>query len=269
MTLPVSVVIPYHNAQAYLGEALSSVRNQTAAPAEIIVVDDGSDAAARGALAELGGDIKVITLPRNEGPGVARNAGVDAAGQPYVAYLDADDHWVPEKLEEQYGFMRAWPELDASHTGVIVFFKDGSELWENDKPRALTVPVALANHVMPTTSIMIKRESFLRLGGFDPRFRCTQDWDLQIRLALAGCQVQFLPRALARMRRQDHGNHSSNWRCFLAGHCLILFRHRRSYLAELGPRRWLHLFARELARAGDRQGGWTGKLLKIPRGIGL
>ena len=269
MTLPVSVVIPYHNAQAYLGEAISSVRDQTTAPAEIIIVDDGSDAAARGVLAALDGDIKIITLQRNKGPAVARNAAVETAGQPYIAFLDADDHWLPEKLEAQYNFMSAWPELDAVHTGVIVFFKDGSELWENEKPRALTVPVALANHVMPTSSIMIKRESFLRLGGFDPRFRCTQDWELQIRMALAGCQVQFLPRALVRMRRQDHGNHSSNWRCFLAGHCMILLKHRGSYLAELGTRRWIHLFARELARAGDRQGGLLGRLLKIPRKAGL
>lgn len=269
MTLPVSVIIPYHNAQAYLGEALSSVRNQTAAPAEVIIVDDGSDEAARSVLADLGAGIKFIALPRCKGPGVARNIGVEAAGQPYIAFLDADDHWLPEKLEVQYAFMRAWPELDATHTGVIVFFKDGSELWENKKPRALTAPVALANHEMPPSGMMIKRESFQRLGGFDPWFRCTQDWDLQIRMALAGYQVQFVPQALIRMRRQDHGNHSSNWRCFLAGQCLVLLKHRRSYLAELGARKWLHLFARALARAGDRQGGRLGGLLRIPRRAGV
>lgn len=268
-TVPISVIIPYYRASTYFPEALASVRAQTRAPAEIIVVDDGSAAAGDPAAAHCDADIRVIGLPANEGPGPARNAGVTAARQPYIAFLDADDAWLPEKLEAQYELMRSWPELDATHTHAVYLLPDGGEHVRADKPRALSLDAALIDPVMVTPSIVMKRSSFLALGGFDPRFRCTQDWELQIRLAEAGRQVQFLPRILVRVRREDHGHHSANWRCFLAGHLRILWKHRRLYRQRAGTRGWLHRAAFEFYRAGNRQGGLIGSCLKIPMMIGV
>ena len=113
------------------------------------------------------------------------------------------------------------------------------------------------------------RSSFHALGGFDPRFRCTQDWELQIRMALAGMKTQFLPEVFVRVRREDHGNHSANWRCYLAGHLGILFKHRREYVGVDGYRGWAHRFASELYRGGVKQGGWLGSALKLPFRVGV
>src|SRR5262244_3231712 len=93
--LPISVVIPAYNAAAFIAEALESVRAQTRAAAEVIVVDNGStDASPR--LAEAAG----ACVLRLERPGVsrARNVGIRAATQPWIAFLDADDLWQPDKL---------------------------------------------------------------------------------------------------------------------------------------------------------------------------
>lgn len=193
MTVPVSVVIPYYNAQTYLSEALASVRAQSVPPEEIIIVDDGSEPSARDLLSNCGSDVRVITFPENRGPGAARNAGVEAATQPYVAFLDADDAWLTDKLEVQYEFMRSWPQLDVTHTDVVFYFKDGTELRRDTAPRELSLGHALSQHVMMTPSVMIKKSSFENIGGFDTRFRCTQDWEMQIRMVQAGFQIQFLP----------------------------------------------------------------------------
>ena len=269
MLVPVSVVIPYRDAQAYLPEALASVEAQTAPPAEVIVVDDGSGLEGRDLLARLEPEVRVITLPKSLGPGQARNVGVAAATQPYVAFLDADDLWTQDKLETQHAFMRAWPDLDASHTEVVFFFADGTTRQREAGERELSLVTALSHHVMITPSIMIKRTSFERIGGFDPRFRCTQDWEMQIRMAEAGFRIQYLPRVLARVRREGHGNHSANWRCYLAGHLGILWKHRAQYLARGGWRAWLHRAAYECWRAGRVRGGVLGTCLGLPYRVGV
>lgn len=269
MSVPVSVVIPFRDAQAYLPEALASVRAQTAPPEEIIVVDDGSSPEGRAALARVEADVRVLTLSRNSGPGPARNAGVAAATRPYIAFLDADDLWTEEKLQVQYDFMRAWPELDATHTQVTYFLADGTELQRDRGPRELSLATALADHVMSTPTVMIKRSSFMQIGGFDPAFRCTQDWEMQIRMVRAGLRIQYLPRVLARVRRGSHASHSSQWTCYLAGHLRILWKHRRVYRARGGHRFWVHRIAYECWRAGQRRGGALGACLKLPFRLGV
>ena len=269
MAIPVSVVIPYYNASAYLPEALASVRSQTAAPAEIVVVDDGSDPAAREALGGCGRDVRIVMLPANRGPGPARNAGVAASTCPYVAFLDADDLWMDEKLALQYEFMRSWPELDATHTGAAALLADGTERVRDPAPRELSVADALSHHVMITPTIMIRRDSFDRIGGFDPSFRCTQDWELQVRMVLAGYRIQYLPRVLTRVRRQHHGHHSADWRCYLAGHLRILWKHRVAYRERGGHRSWIHRVAHECWRAGHRADGLVGACLKLPYRLGV
>lgn len=268
-SVPVSVVMPAYNAGAYMELAVSSIREQTVQPAEMIVVDDGSEVPVESALGDMPDWLRVITLDRNRGPGFARNIGVKEATQPLVAFLDADDVWLPRKLEVQYDLMRAWPELDASHTDAIYFFKDGKEVQREPQPRALTVSTALSNHVMCTPSMMIKKTSLDQLSGFDARFRCTQDWEMQIRMALAGMKAQFIPEILVRVRREDHGHHSANWRCYLAGHLGILRKHRKSYLGLVGYRGFVRKFTYELYRGGYKAGGLLGSLFKLPYRLGI
>jgi glycosyltransferase involved in cell wall biosynthesis len=277
-TVPVSVIVPFRDTESHADAAFNSVHAQTVAPAEIVIVDDGSGPAGRAWLDQLleeqptgssGPSYNLVRMPGNRGPGPARNAGVAASTQPYIAFLDADDIWVEHKLERQYALMHAWPELDATHTDAVSFLADGSELKPEPRPRRLTVDTALHNHVMLTPSIMMKRTSFDRLGGFDPAFRCTQDWEMQIRMALAGYQVQFIPDVLVRVRRQGQPSHSSDWRCYLEGHLRILWKHRVLYRERGGMRGWIHRAAFEIYRAGTRRGGVLGRCLEIPYRVGV
>jgi glycosyltransferase involved in cell wall biosynthesis len=121
-TLPISVVIPAYNVAAYLDIALASVHAQSLQPAEIIVVDDGSTDATR-ALAERAG-VRVLAQA-NAGAAAARNAGVAAAVSPWIAFLDADDRWLPDKLERQWAALEAAPEARVLATDTSLHFEAG------------------------------------------------------------------------------------------------------------------------------------------------
>lgn len=134
-TVPLSVVIPTFRDGEALARALSSIASQTWQPAEIIVVDDaGNDETCSTVLPDFAGlPIKHVRLRQNIGPGGARNAGISAGSEPYIAFLDADDEWHPEKVERQMKLMlaaespsfsahlksfcgQAWPEVSSDDT---------------------------------------------------------------------------------------------------------------------------------------------------------
>src|SRR5215475_6344459 len=100
----ISVVIPYHNREQYIDEAIGSITAQTLKPLEIIVVNDGSTVAARRHLERWQGICTIIDFHRQRGPSAARNEGVRRARGAFVAFLDDDDIWLPHKLEVQRRF---------------------------------------------------------------------------------------------------------------------------------------------------------------------
>jgi glycosyltransferase involved in cell wall biosynthesis len=121
---PVSVVIPCYKSSETVRRAVDSVLNQTAPPREIILVDDCSGDTTLAVLKRIAAEhaepaIRVIALERNVGPGAARNEGWRAATQPYIALLDHDDSWHPRKLEIQYGWMAAHPEVGLTSHALV------------------------------------------------------------------------------------------------------------------------------------------------------
>ncbi len=122
---PVSVVIPCYRCLDTIGRALASVDRQIWRPAEVLLIDDGSADGTLELLHELKTAypafwIQVLALPENSGPSVARNLGWDTASQPYVAFLDADDAWHPEKIRLQLGWMLEHPEVALTGHAVQV-----------------------------------------------------------------------------------------------------------------------------------------------------
>ena len=170
MFAPVSVVIPCYQCAAVIERAVNSVANQTCRPVELILVDDASgDDTLKiiHRLKEIHGDwIHIIELPVNVGAASARNAGWELATQTYIALLDSDDAWHPEKIEIQYGYMRDNPsvalsghscrELASAETECLnwrVEFKSVEKItWHQ---------LLIKNHFV-TPSVMIKRDISLR-----------------------------------------------------------------------------------------------------------
>ena len=127
---PVSVVIPCFRCMDTIGRALASVDRQSWRPAEVLLIEDGSGDGTLDLLRKLkttypSGWIQVVALRKNSGPGVARNLGWDKASQPYVAFLDADDAWHPEKIRFQLSWMLKHPDVSlTAHAVQVIEPKD-------------------------------------------------------------------------------------------------------------------------------------------------
>ena len=239
-TLPlkgISVIIPFFKAEQYFAEALESAKAQSTSPNEIIVVNDGGGSSVDLFLQQFDG-ITIINLPENMGPSKARNIGIEAAKFEWITMLDADDRWEKDKLEKQLTFLAQHPEFSACHTGLKTF--NGEEIIDiyNDKPFKLSLEEALtSSHVLPT-SFMLKKEAFTAINGFDSSIKCSEDDDLIIRLVSNGFEVGFLAEPLAFLRREGHGNISSNGRKILVGHFQLLKKHWALYKNISGTRSW-------------------------------
>ena len=191
----VSVVIPCFNQARYVREAIESVLTQTEPPQEIIVIDDGSTDATLSLLKAFGRSIQVIAQA-NGGVAAARNVGIAASKGDYVALLDSDDAWLPDKLAAQMRLAARWPDAVLLHT--LCSTMDKNSLPRRDSaeeyPDRIEVDALerLLGHCYPTTSSCIIRRSALELvGGFDVAFErqggyAAEDWELYVRLAEVG-----------------------------------------------------------------------------------
>ncbi len=180
----VTVAIPAYNAADFLGETLASVRGQTYGDLEIIVVDDGStDGTA--ALAETVPGTRVLRRERG-GPAAARNDAVSSGTGELIAVVDADDLWLPTKLERQIAALDLHPEAVLAATGVESI---GAASGRGPTPSAGNVTAALiAENFITNSTVLVRRTALERAGGFDtdPDLVSVEDYDLWLRLSLAG-----------------------------------------------------------------------------------
>jgi glycosyltransferase involved in cell wall biosynthesis len=200
----VSVVIPAFDSERFLGEALASVSAQTWAPVETIVVDDGSsDGTVAVARAHPG-----ITLieQENSGPSAARNRGFAASRGEFVAFHDSDDLMTPDKLAVQVGHMLEHPgvgcvlaeqELIVEEGAELPFWVEGTKVETVMPPR----PPELEDEPMvhPMTMV-VRRETFERVGGFDESMRAAEDFDWMLRAAEQEVEIARLSDVLLRRR---------------------------------------------------------------------
>lgn len=197
-----SVVIPLHNGEPYLAAALDSVLAQSRPPDEVWVVDDGSSDAGAALAAAYGAPVHCLGQPRR-GAAAARNAGVAASRGDWLAFLDADDLWLPGKLERQAALLEERPELDAVAGGWRNF--PSPELDPATRAR-LAYPDGL--HTTPIAStLLIRRERFLALGGFDETLASGEFIDWLLRARRAGLNIET-PETLWVERRVHAHNHS-------------------------------------------------------------
>jgi glycosyltransferase involved in cell wall biosynthesis len=257
----ISVVIPYYNRRHHIDACVASVLGQSVAPAEVIVVDDGSRAEERRHLDRFGAPVRVVDLGRNQGVSAARNAGLAAARSDWIAFQDSDDVWEPDKLAAQWAHLAANPDCDGVHTAVRAFYGGGKEIISDPLPARLALEDALLHNVIRVQTLLARTSVLRAIGGFDPSLRVCEDDDLGIRLALAGARIDYLPAPLVRLRREGHGHLYGDWRAVIRGKTLVALRHRAVLERVLGPGATRRRIGLAMRKAGRRRGGPIGRLL--------
>ncbi len=210
---PVSVVIPCYQCGESVERAVASVAAQTIVPAEVILVDDGSadDTVERlHALKEAYHPdwICVVELPGNCGPGTARNAGWEKATQRYLAFLDADDSWHPQKIELQYSWMKTNPSAALTGHASVRIDDPCSDKVKKTFQRSgigfhyVSPRRCLLSNRFPTRSVMLKRSLPHR---FAPGKRHSEDFLLWCDICLDGHPCYFSEVVLAFMYKEAYG----------------------------------------------------------------
>ena len=200
----VSCVVPVFNCERYLADAVASIEAQTWRPIEIIIVDDGSTDATPSVIARMGERVRALRQD-NAGPATARNRGARAAQGDFIAFLDSDDEWLPEKLSVQMARFNARPDLDISLSQAehwwIPELRDEAETLDerfNSSGSSGGMPVAL-----------IRRALFDRIGMLDESLRHLDWTEWLMRAGDSDAVIETLPDILTR-RRIHHDNMSRN-----------------------------------------------------------
>jgi len=178
----ISVVIPAYNAQPFISATLKSVLSQTSPVHEIIVVDDGSNDDTVRIASSLGATVIKQT---NSGPAVARNTGVSAAHNDWVALLDADDRWFPDKLQRQCGMCST---ADILYTGLMLEHEsDGSTSSAPALAASKLWPTLLYRNPITPSTVLARRNILLQIPFAPGRGGC-EDWDCWVRAYRAGAR---------------------------------------------------------------------------------
>lgn len=213
----VAAIVPCWQMARFVGRAVRSALSQVGVEVEVVVCDDGSTDDVAGALREFGGR---VTLVRQENRGLpaARNAAVRASTADVVAFLDADDQWLPHKSRVQLAALDADPDAGFVY-GQADAVGDEDPNWRctigrappGDPPaRELLVPILREGNLIPVLTGMVRRDAFESVGGFDESLRKGgEDYDFWLRLSVRWPAL-FVPGAVAVYRLHETGSYVSN-----------------------------------------------------------
>jgi glycosyltransferase involved in cell wall biosynthesis len=195
----VSVVIPVYNAGESLREAVQSVLSQTLRSFEIILVDDGStDPITQTMIRSFGRRVRVVRQP-NAGPASARNLGISHASGEWIAFLDQDDLWTPEKLETQLNV--------AESTGADIIYTNARNFGELDRvtelrndpsqmPSGDIFESLLLDNMLTMAGVIVRASLFRSVGLFRSEVDGVDDWDMWLRASAAGAQFAAVQKPL-------------------------------------------------------------------------
>lgn len=220
----ISVVIPVRNREASVSFAIDSALCQTLRVHEIIVVNDGSTDGTADILNKISQSnpiVRPIHLPSASGAAAARNVGIKNARSVWIAFLDSDDAWLPEKLERQVNAVSHSTDIVGVFTGIRYVPRVGSIL----SPYYDYVPDAeinlsslrQLNHLSSTSTALIRRSLLSEIGGFDEKLPSCQDWDLWLRLAEQG-NLHLLRAPLTLCSYENRDRISRNTNAVFEGH---------------------------------------------------
>jgi glycosyltransferase involved in cell wall biosynthesis len=201
----VSVIIPTYNSEKYIEQCVKSVLEQTYTNYEVIVIDDGSQDHTQQILKPYFPVIKYI-YQDNQGAAKARNNGCEIAQGEFLAFLDADDFFLPQKLEKQVAVFDANSSIDLIQSGWYCVNQEGKNWiavmpW-NTAPE-LNLETWILHKCVRPSSLILRREWWNKIGGFDHHYPPTEDLDFVLRLSLMGCKTVWLKEIHACYRQHD------------------------------------------------------------------
>jgi len=201
MNLPsISVIIPVYNAEQYLAEAIESILDQSFKPSEIIVINDGSDDKS-GTCAEKYWPQVTMIYQKHQGISAARNRGIKKASGDYLAFLDADDIWVREKLQWQVDVFQQNPAVDLVYGHVKQFYSP-------ELPDSFKEKIEIRKEIAPahlSSAMLIKHQAFYQVGLFDTKWITGIDQEWHMRAVDQKLNMVMLPQVVYRRRlHQDN-----------------------------------------------------------------
>jgi glycosyltransferase involved in cell wall biosynthesis len=213
----VSVVMPAYNASSFIAEAIRSVVDQDYPNMELIVIDDGSSDGTPEIAAHFGNQVQIVRQ-QNAGPAAARNRGLEAAKGDFIAFLDADDVWLPSKLTAQVRYLQDHPETGVVFGGFMLWpptadgaFVPPPEPHNADGPLKLVAACSgwiykdlLLDSAICIITAMVRRSVIETIGNFDESLRTGEDYDFWLRVSRQ-FRADKLDRTVARYRLHPGG----------------------------------------------------------------
>lgn len=261
--LPVAVVIAFHAADRTFPAAIASVLSQSRPPAEIVVVDDCSPHGTARSLERPPSGVAVVRLSVNVGVNGARRAGTAATTAPYVAYLDADDCWPANFLEQMVSALERAPQYPAAFCATAKVWPDGRREAFTDKPAVLDIREAIVrSHAVPS-AMLFRRSAVDAVGGWKDDRWVIDDWHMTVRLIDQFGPMLHVPGVTI----DYHVGHAGS----LNSKNLAVLRQWWRTLDQLGPVVERHYgkgaprrrFAKALLDRSHRMGGVPGGVLRL------
>jgi glycosyltransferase involved in cell wall biosynthesis len=207
----IAVIIPTYNSMKYFRETLDSVLKQTLPPDEILVNDDASTDGTPDFAESYGPPVRVFRRA-NQRQAASRNFAATQTECEWLAFLDHDDLWEPNKLSRQIEELTRNPGADLCYTARVTFAEENGAFHRDEifgVPPANAIRQALfVNTTFLPGSVLIRRSTYLAAGGFNPALKLVEDWDMWLRLLHSGIQFAALQEPLLLVRL--HANNLSN-----------------------------------------------------------
>lgn len=211
----VSIVLPVYNGETTIAGTLRSIFAQTFSSFELLVIDDGSDDRTVDVVAGFQGDRRLRLIHQaNAGQANARNRGIAEARGEWVAFIDADDWWLPQKLELQLAALEAEPEAAWAYCWTELVDDRGRPTGDRVTSPffgQIAQPLLVTDFIASGSNPLVRRSALAEVGGFDPALVPSEDWDLWLRLA-DRYPVALVPELLVLYRQRPTSSSDNVWR---------------------------------------------------------
>ncbi len=231
--MKVSIIIPAYNSMKFLPETLASVWQQTFTDFEVLIIDDGSSDDIKEWVSQIAdAKLKLISQP-NQGASAARNQGIRAASGEYIAFLDADDLWMPTKLETHVSYLEQNPDIGLVYSWTAITDAQGKPTGRVMTPTDegdIFIKI-LARNIVVCPSVVVRRCCFDNVGLFIDSLRFNEDWEMWIRIA---SQYKFAVVKEPLVYYRQHANNTSKkWQSMEEGYKFVIEKTFQSVPPEL------------------------------------